>query len=82
MAATPDQTAGDLDRRLGARGHADKQAWWERYLKGEAVFHGVPIATVRDVVWAWYVHHQLVRPGARGGLEHVRLAVRPGAWVP
>lgn len=56
MTATPGQTAADLDRRLADRGDAGKRAWWERYLKGEAAFHGAPIATVRDVVWPWYDH--------------------------
>lgn len=56
MTATPGQTSAELARRLADRGDAGKRAWWERYLKGEAVFHGVPIATVRDVVWPWYDH--------------------------
>lgn len=59
MTATPQRTAVDLDRRLAAHGDADKRAWWERYLKGAAAFYGVPIATVRQVVTAWYVDHRL-----------------------
>ena len=71
----PQAAAADLDRRLAARGDADKRAWWERYLKGEAVFHGVPIATVREVVQAWYADHRLEEVDDERFVAHLSAAV-------
>lgn len=62
MTAAPRETAADLDHRLALAGDDAKRTWWERYLKGAAAFHGVPIATVRTIVGEWYVDH---------GLRHV-----------
>jgi 3-methyladenine DNA glycosylase AlkD len=73
--ATPQQTAADLDRRLAAHGDADKRAWWERYLKGAATFHGVPIATVRQVVMQWYVDHRLAEVDDEEFVAHLSAAV-------
>ena len=75
MTAAPDVTAADLDRRLAARGDAEKRAWWERYLKGEAAFHGVPVATVREVVHSWYVDHELAQLDDGQFVAHLTAAV-------
>lgn len=72
---TPRAAATDLDRRLAAHGDPDKRAWWERYLKGEAAFHGVPIATVRRVVSEWYADHGLDRVPDEQFVAHLTAAV-------
>lgn len=75
MTATPHQTAADLDRRLARHGDADKRAWWERYLKGEAAFHGVPIATVREVVAEWSDDHGLAIIDDNRFVDHLSAAM-------
>ena len=47
----------DLQADLAAHADADKRAWWERYLKGEAEFRGVPTPDIRRVARAWWEGH-------------------------
>ena len=75
MTTTPEQRAADLDRRLAAHADADKRAWWERYLRGEAAFHGVPIATVREVVDGWYRDHRLAQVDDEQFVAHLTAAM-------
>jgi 3-methyladenine DNA glycosylase AlkD len=75
VTSTAQCTAADLDRRLAAHGDADKRAWWERYLKGEAAFYGVPIAIVREIVTAWYADHCLADVDDEGFVAHLTAAV-------
>ncbi len=49
----------DLSARLAATGDAEKKAWWERYLKGEIEFFGVPMGEIRRTTKAWAVEHDL-----------------------
>jgi 3-methyladenine DNA glycosylase AlkD len=43
----------ELSDRLRALADPAKKAWWERYLKGEAEFIGVPMAGIRGAVHRW-----------------------------
>jgi 3-methyladenine DNA glycosylase AlkD len=43
-----------LRRTLAGRASGSTRAWWERYLKGEAAFRGVPMAEVRRATKAWW----------------------------
>lgn len=49
------------------------RAFWSRYLKGEAVFRGVPMAGVRKVVHAWWAEEGL---GARSVSAQTKVALR------
>ncbi len=40
--------------RLDKLAVAKTKAWWERYLKGEIEFRGVPMAGIRKSVHAWH----------------------------
>ncbi len=73
--SAPAAAAADLDRRLAARGDPGKRAWWERYLKGAATFHGVPTADVRDVVATWYDDHDLAEVTDHDFVAHLTAAV-------
>ena len=42
-----------LSNSLKALGVPDKKAWWERYLKGEIEFFGVPMADIKRTVASW-----------------------------
>ncbi|MBW2524970.1 MAG: DNA alkylation repair protein [Deltaproteobacteria bacterium] len=43
-----------LQRELDQRSRDKSRAFWERYLKGEAVFRGVPMSGVRAAVHPWW----------------------------
>lgn len=43
----------DLTDRLRVLADPAKKAWWERYLKGEIEFLGVPMAGIRSAVHGW-----------------------------
>lgn len=47
----------DLQTELAANADDTKRAWWERYLKGEAAFRGVPTPVIRSCTWAWWDSH-------------------------
>jgi len=40
-------------------GQSSKKAWWERYLKGEIEFYGVPMADIRSTVKFWVDENDL-----------------------
>lgn len=50
---------GRLQRALDARATAKSRAFWQKYLKGNAVFRGVPMAAVREVVHGWWRDERL-----------------------
>lgn len=43
-----------LDARLQALATPKSRAFWERYLKGSVPFRGVPMASIREAVHAWW----------------------------
>jgi nicotinamide riboside kinase/3-methyladenine DNA glycosylase AlkD len=43
----------DLTAALRRRGEPAKKEWWDRYLKGEIEFLGVPMAGIREAVHEW-----------------------------
>lgn len=43
-----------LESRLDAAKSSESRAFWERYLKGEVPFRGVPMASIRRAVHAWW----------------------------
>ena len=47
----------DLQADLAPHADADKRAWWESYLKGEAEFRGVPTPDIRRLARAWWEGH-------------------------
>lgn len=47
----------DLQAELAANADAEKRAWWERYLKGEAAFRGTPTPLIRSSASAWWDRH-------------------------
>ncbi|HSF85118.1 MAG TPA: DNA alkylation repair protein [Acidimicrobiia bacterium] len=51
--------SADLSRRIAAAGDAGKKEWWERYLKGEIEFFGVPMGDIRRVTKRWGDEHDL-----------------------
>jgi len=69
----------ELVRYLEAQASPATKAWWTRYLKGTAVFRGVPMAGVRAVVDTLCQEHALgARPiEARLELAHHWLARTP-----
>lgn len=47
----------ELAGRLAAAGQAEKKEWWERYLKHEIEFFGVPMGEIRLITRAWAKKH-------------------------
>lgn len=47
------------DRLMTARDPKVKQ-WWERYLKGEIAFRGVPMGAIRAAVHEWWNHAGII----------------------
>jgi len=47
-----------ITKALQKAGIPSKKAWWERYLKHEIEFYGVPMADIRRIVKAWVVDNQ------------------------
>ena len=47
----------DLQADLAAHADETKRAWWDRYLKGEAAFRGVPTADIRRLSSVWWERH-------------------------
>jgi 3-methyladenine DNA glycosylase AlkD len=47
----------ELQADLAALGDEQKAAWWDRYLKGEAQFRGVPTPAIRSTSRAWWLRH-------------------------
>jgi 3-methyladenine DNA glycosylase AlkD len=47
----------DLQERLQSGAQDAKRRWWERYLKGQAAFRGVPMADVRRSIKAWHADY-------------------------
>lgn len=55
-------TADQLDRlqaALSARATEKSRTFWQKYLKGNALFRGVPMALVRKVIHAWWSNEAL-----------------------
>jgi 3-methyladenine DNA glycosylase AlkD len=50
---------GELQVRLEAHSLDQKRRWWEQYLKGQAAFRGVPMASVRSCVHEWFGEYHL-----------------------
>lgn len=48
-----------LQQALDARATEKSRAFWSKYLKGDAVFRGVPMAGVREVVHGWWANESL-----------------------
>ncbi len=48
-----------LQAALEAKATEKSRAFWSKYLKGDAVFRGVPMAEVREVVHAWWREESL-----------------------
>jgi len=47
----------ELQVELDALGDDKKRRWWERYLKGQAEFRGVPTPSIRSASRAWWERH-------------------------
>ncbi len=47
----------DLQADLATQADEDKRAWWDRYLKGQARFRGVPTPDIRRLSRAWWEQH-------------------------
>ena len=47
----------ELQADLAAHADEQKRAWWDRYLKGEAEFRGVPTPDIRRLSRAWWERH-------------------------
>jgi 3-methyladenine DNA glycosylase AlkD len=47
----------DLQADLAAHAVESKREWWERYLKGQASFRGVPTPDIRRLARAWWERH-------------------------
>ncbi|WP_419186320.1 DNA alkylation repair protein [Rohdeia mirabilis] len=58
-----------LQRTLAGRASGSTRAWWERYLKGEAAFRGVPMAEVRRATKAWWHDEGLDGEDVRTGRD-------------
>jgi 3-methyladenine DNA glycosylase AlkD len=58
-----------LQLELAANADAEKRAWWERYLKGEAEFRGVPTPVIRSSASAWWDDHDAGSLDSDGQLE-------------
>lgn len=54
-----------LGLTLAQRASGSTRAWWERYLKGEAVFRGVPMAEVRRATKSWWYDEGLAGRSVR-----------------
>jgi len=48
---------GELQADLAVLADGKKAAWWDRYLKGEALFRGVPTTAIRSASTAWWERH-------------------------
>lgn len=62
----------DLQARLQERAQESKREWWASYLRGAAVFRGVPMADVRAAVHRWHRDHGL---GDRSPMEQAGLGL-------
>jgi len=51
--------ADSITNALQSIGQSSKKAWWERYLKGEIEFYGVPMADIRSTVKFWVDENDL-----------------------
>jgi len=47
----------ELQADLVALADDQKRLWWERYLKGEAEFRGIPTPSIRSASRAWWDRH-------------------------
>ena len=56
-AASPSPPIAELQAALARHADARKRDWWERYLKGEAQFRGVPTPDIRREAHAWWTRH-------------------------
>ncbi|MEM1452933.1 MAG: DNA alkylation repair protein [Planctomycetota bacterium] len=66
MAVTIRAFVREVGERLDGQSDPGVQDWWDRYLKGAAVFRGVRMADVRKTVRAMVVEHGLAdAPAAR-----------------
>jgi 3-methyladenine DNA glycosylase AlkD len=57
MMTTPPLPLDDLQSDLELHAEEAKRDWWERYLKGQASFRGVPTPVVRELSVAWWERH-------------------------
>lgn len=57
MEPLPPLPLDDLQADLAAHADAAKRAWWDRYLKGQAQFRGVPTPVIRRLSMAWWERH-------------------------
>ena len=48
------QAIGRLQQELDKRATDKSRTFWQKYLKGNATFRGVPMAGVREAVHAWW----------------------------
>ncbi len=58
---------GELQAALAAHADERKRSWWDRYLKGQAQFRGVPTPDIRRESRAWWERHDgdSLRPEAQ-----------------